>query len=355
MQTDTEMGSAVLKQSYTPIMLQGSNHWKSAVLMDPDYNNTKFSFDKFTEGLIPRILFVRKKFSSEINKAYIQRFYKKRRMISEDDVKLADLEKMFGNHVFKFFYKVLQEYSRNQLDIGDDNRKYLGLDEKEETLAREQIQDGMGAVERSKEPYVFNYTELLEVCYAVLEENNPYFIYEYLQFLMIDARGGLNPFSLLNALYGKTARGTDDLRILSKYYSCTPKDQRILLLRNYDASIYRIKNQLGSLLKFTDREKELQRESMDHLRSFQTLHDATKHHRSMKDYHTLTAKLKLNEVVLPTLMLKVAANCRQVRDQLMKESKGQRAGSNRLSEIMAESQAVKDLGLSQLISHLLEA
>lgn len=354
MQTETEIGTAVQKQSYTPIMLQGSNHWTSVILMDPDYNNTNFSFDKFTEGLIPRILFVRKKFSSEINKAYLHRFYKKRRMISEADVKASDLEKMFGNHVFKFFYKVLQEYSRNQMEIGDDNRRYLGLDVMIEKIGLKKAQEDAEVIHPSREPYQFNYTELLEVCYAVLEGNNPYFIYEYLQYLMMDSRGGLNPFSLMNSLYRRSTRGTDDLRLLSKYYSCTPKDQRVLLLKNYDANIYRIKIKQGTLLQFTEAEKTILRDRLELLRSTHNLQDPTKCHKHLKDYQELVIKLKLNEVVLPTVMLKIANNCRQVRDQLLKDNKGLRAGSARLSEIMAESQTIKDLGLGQLISHLLD-
>jgi hypothetical protein len=332
-------------------MLQGSNHWKSVVLMDPDYNITKLNFDRFTEGFIPRLLFVRKKFSSEVNKAYLHRFYKKKRMITDKDITSDDLDKMLGNHLFKFFYKVLQQYSRGSNQLNHDNLVYLGLEDKAHSENRKTLPRESNMEEKSSTTYKFNCTELLEVYYAVLEQNSPNFVYEYLQFFMIGAQGDLNPFSMLKEIYSKSVGGVEDLRLLTKFYTQTSKESRAGILKTYDENIYKLKSFLAHRLAFTEKETAIQATVLNSLRTNHSMPEVSSQFRKMSDFGKLAVKLKLNEVVLPTLALKVAANCRNVVDLLAADLKQDR---RRVAEVLMDSQLIKDSGLGQFIRHLVD-
>ena len=341
MHTDHEIGSAVQKQSQAPILLQGSSHWKSVALLDNDYNITKFSFDKFTDGFIPRLLFVRKKFSSEINKKALERIIRKRKLVTEDDIKKADLEKMFGNHLFKFFYKILQEYSRAGGSLDEENLRYLGLGP--ESLTPMQ----------ATENYHFDCSELLDVVFGVLENNKPFFIYEYLQFLMIGPKGDYNLFATCKDIFQKDLSSIEDIRLLTKFYSQALKDSKQTTLKNYEASIYKIKNDLKHKILFTQHEKNIVRYTVDYLRAKQRLPDLVGRFKRPSDYRRFVTKLKLSEVVLPTVMLKIANDCRSVRDQLLTDPRG-KFDQNRLTAIMAENQLVQEHGLADLIQTLVD-
>lgn len=342
---------AVQKQSFTPIMLQGSNHWKTVVLMDLDYNITKLNFDRFSEGFIPRLLFVRKKFSSEINKASLQRLYKKRRMISEADITPAELDKMLGNHLFKFFYKVLQQFARGSHNLGHDDLVYLGQDPNQlETARRQRASAGISDEESNRSNFHFDCTELLEVYYGVLEENAPFFVHEYLHYLMIGAHGDLNPFHLLRDLFAKSTQGVDDLRLLSRFYAQATRDGRSTVLKSYEANLYKLKNYLETRLTFTEEEVDNQTKALQSLKVHHRLPESGQF-RKMSEAGRLAVKLKLNEVALPTLALKVAAHCKAVVEQLASELKQDRS---RVAEVLADSQLIKDSGLGQLIKPLVD-
>jgi hypothetical protein len=348
-ETDNDIGSAVQKLSQTPILLQGSSHWKSVALLDPDYNSTKFSFDRFTDSFVPRLLFVRKKFSSELNKKALERLIRKRRMVSEDEIKGADLQKLFGNHLFKFFYKVLQKYSRARGRLSEDNLRYLGV-------AGEQTEadGGSGASEqRESEMYHFDCAELLDVYYSVLENNRPYFIYEYLQFLMIGPHGDFNLFATCRDLFGKELGAVEDIRLLTKFYSRAVRETKTTTLKSYEANIYKIGNELKQKLAFTAHEKAMVKHMVDSLRSKQRLPDVVGKFRRPSEYQRFVTKLKLGEVVLPTVMVKIVNDCRAVREQLCGEGKG-RWDRQRLGAIMAENQLVREHGLADLIQTLIE-
>jgi hypothetical protein len=124
---EEETSSNNEKMSFTPILLQGSNYWRSAQVVDPDYCSLKFTFDKFTEGSISRLLFIKKKFSPEINKKFLERVIRKRKILAEEQISESDLDKMFGNHLFKFFYKVMNNYSRSHTRLSQELSLYLGL------------------------------------------------------------------------------------------------------------------------------------------------------------------------------------------------------------------------------------
>ena len=342
MHTDNEIGTSVHKQNFTPILLQGSNHWKSVVLMDPDYNNTKFSFDRFTDGFIPRLLFVQKKFSAEINKKLIERVIRKKRLISERDIKAADLQKMFGNHLFKFFYKVLQLHARVGNSIDPDNLRYLGL---------EAPKKGPENLEKAYQ-FDFDCNELFDVFYGVLESNKPFFVYEFLEFLMVDSHGNFNIFSMLRNLLMRDNGTIDDARLLIKFYSQSNKDGKSV--KNFESNLYKIKNKLHQQLKFNEREKKIVKNLVDNLRVKQRLPDPTESFPKLSEYKAFTAKLKMNEVVLPTLLLKIANNCKSVKEQILSETRGSSIDQWRISEIISENHLVKEYGLSQLILFLIE-
>lgn len=346
-QNEHETGAAVQKQSYTPIMLQGSNHWKTVVLMDPDYNITKLNFDRFPEGFIPRLLFVRKKFSSEINKGHLQRLYKKRRMITDADVTQFELTKMLGNNLFKFFYSCLQEFSHGSHKLTHEDKVYLGLDHQQARLKPEiDFKAPSDKKETENLSYQFDCTELLEVFFGVLEENAPFFVHEYLQFLMIGHNGNLNPFHLLRDLFTKNTQGIDDIRLLTRYYSQVPKEGRSMIMKAFEANLYKLKTFLDRKLTFTDAEKQ----------SFASLVGTTNNsrhkQRRLSDARRLKSKLRLNEVALPTLALKVISHCKALIEQLSTELRQDRS---RLADVLAASSLIQDSGLGQFVKGLVDS
>lgn len=66
-------GDFVQKESVTPIMLQGADRWHRAEILDEDYHKLDFCFDKSFVKInnapvkIPRLLYIKKKFSDDIN------------------------------------------------------------------------------------------------------------------------------------------------------------------------------------------------------------------------------------------------------------------------------------------------
>jgi anaphase-promoting complex subunit 1 len=62
-----DSGEFSKKENVTPIMLQGADKWHRAKILDEDYHNLDFCFDKGTLGVIPRLLYIKKKFSDDIN------------------------------------------------------------------------------------------------------------------------------------------------------------------------------------------------------------------------------------------------------------------------------------------------
>lgn len=319
--------------------------------MDPDYNITKLNFDRFPEGFIPRLLFVRKKFSSEINKGYLQRLYKKRRMISENEITTSELNMMLGNHLFKFFYTVLQEYSQGSHRLAHEDLVYIGLDPNQVNVQRKQASKSVQGSREDKEPsYSFDCTELLEIYYGVLEENAPFFVQEYLHYLMIGAQGDLNPFHLLRDLFGKNAQGVDDLRLLVRFYAQAPRDGRSAVLKAYDAHLYKLESFLQTRLAFTEAEVAAQVKALAGLQQGQTLADSGRPRR-LSEAARLAAKQRLNEVALPTLALKVAAHCRALADSLAADLKQDRA---RVAQVLAASPLILDSGLGQLIRALID-
>jgi len=339
MHTENEAGASVQKQNFTPILLQGSNHWKSLALMDPDYNITKFSFERFTDGFIPRLLFVQKKFSSDINKKLLERVIRKRRLVTEKDIKPADIHKMFGNHLFKFFYKILQLHSKSGNEVGEENLRYLGLEAATNTSSS------------NEEPYFFECNELLDVYYSVLEHNRPFFIFEYLEFLMVGAQSDFNLFSKFRNIFSKDATSLDDIRILTKFYSQSIKDGRTI--KNFESNIYKIKNFLKQQLKFTEKEKLVIKYIVDYLKAKQRLPDLVSKFKRVSEFRCFMVKLKLNEVVLPTLLLKIANNCRSVKEKILEDP---RVPNNhaRITQIISENPLIKEYGLSDIISTLVE-
>lgn len=68
-----DSGESSKKESVTPIMLQGADRWHRAKILDEDYHNLDFCFDKSYVNSsniatkIPRLLYIKKKFSDDIN------------------------------------------------------------------------------------------------------------------------------------------------------------------------------------------------------------------------------------------------------------------------------------------------
>lgn len=355
----------VQKNSSTPILLQGSSQWKSVNLTDPDYFDTRFSFERFVDGFIPRLLFVRKKFSAQINKKMLDRIISKRRMATDSILKIiksglkdSDLDKLFGGHMFKFFYKILRQHACTPSgQISNEIRRYLGLKElkiKEAQAAEQQVAG-------------FDALELLEVMFLVLDNCRPFMIYEYLQFLMLSPSGVFGLFSMLRDLSSK--HGADNLnhvKILQAFYSPNSmylaakehRDVRAQMLKNFEANLYKIDNFLKSQMSFTVPEIE----------AFKTIHESFttrqrkfdvpsvfphKHH-----FATYSSKLRYNNTALPSVVAKTLADCKAVQTKITTNSSKSAGGwpldKSKLLQIISESPFIRDQGLTDFIKTLLD-
>jgi hypothetical protein len=313
-------------------------------VVDPDYCSLKFTFDKFTEGFISRLLFIKKKFSPEINKKFLERVIRKRKILAEEQISQSDLDKMFGNHLFKFFYKVMNNYARSHKRLSPELSLYLGLTDEHHSNSDQEP----GAEE------VFDSEALLEAYTSVLEKDKAYFIYEYLQFFMVNKNNGYNLFSIFKDIFSCNLNEINEVRTLLKYYKMVIRTNKSSSLKQYETNLYKIQNDLEKRITFSESEKTAQKQMLDSLRREHRMPDITKKFRKMSEFKQFVMKQKLNEVVLPTVMLKVVNTVKVMKNEVLSQIGGEQLDVAKMNQIIAENQIVKECGLSDLIETLVQ-
>lgn len=359
------ISSLIQKTSSTPILLQGSSQWKSVNLTDPEYFDTRFSFERFVDGFIPRLLFVRKKFSPQINKKMLDRIISKRRMATDSILKLiksglkdTDLDKLFGGHMFKFFYKVLRQHACTPgHEISNEIRRYLGLKE----LKNKQVQA------LDQQIAGFDALELLEVMFLVLDNCRPFMIYEYLHFLMLSPSGEFGLFSMLRNLSSK--HGPDNLnhiKILQAFYSPNStylaskehRDVRTQLLKNFEGNLYKIDNFLKEQMAFSPAEVEAFKSIHESFTAKPRRFDVPAVFQQKRDFANYTSKLKYNNTALPSLVAKTVADCKAVQAKIAsgvsKSPTARPLDKNKLLQIISESPFIREQGLTHFVKVLLD-
>ena len=355
----------IQKTSSTPILLQGSSQWKSVNLTDPEYFDTRFSFERFVDGFIPRLLFVRKKFSPQINKKILDRIISKRKMATDSILRMvksglkdSDLDKLFGNHMFKFFYKTLRLHGCTPSgQIDNQIRRYLGLRQ----LKAKEFEESQGDISG------FDALELLEVMFLVLDSCRPFMIYEYLQFLMVSPSGEFGLFSMLRNLFSKYgSENLNNIRILQAFYSPTStylgskehKEARTQLIKSFESHLYKIENYLRQIMTFSATEVETFKMFQEAYGSKTRRTDVPLMFPDKGEFTRFVTKLKYNNTSLPSLVAKTLADCKSVVNKFVQGSSkppaSQGSDKNKIVQIIAESPFIREQGMSDFIKTLLD-
>jgi hypothetical protein len=92
---------------------------------------------------------------------------------------------------------------------------------------------------------------LLEAYTSVLEKDKAYFIYEYLQFFMMNKNNGYNLFSIFKDIFSCNLNEINEVRTLLKYYKMVIRTNKSSSLKQYETNLYKIQNDLERRIAFT--------------------------------------------------------------------------------------------------------
>lgn len=106
-----DSGEFSKKENVTPIMLQGADKWHRAKILDEDYHMLDFCFDKGTYGVIPRLLYIKKKFSDDINIGELRLCLFRKKYDKLIDLK--DMRKIFGTHPLFSILKLYDQFIKD--------------------------------------------------------------------------------------------------------------------------------------------------------------------------------------------------------------------------------------------------